>query len=94
MKICPAYVSKTHSNCEKQINLLKIPSKEKEGWHYLAVKKLSGLVREITLKANGDFYCLNCFYLFKTKNELGCHERVCKNKYFVELLCKLKKIIY
>ena len=26
-------------NCEKQIILLMIPSKEKERWHYLAVKK-------------------------------------------------------
>ena len=39
-EICPAYISKIISNCEKQIIILTIPSKEKEGWHYLAVKKL------------------------------------------------------
>ena len=32
-------------------------------WHYLAVKILSALIRGITSKDDGDFYCLNCFYL-------------------------------
>ena len=35
---CPAYISKINSNCEKQIILLMIPNKQKEGWHYIAVK--------------------------------------------------------
>ena len=35
---CSAYISRINSNCEKQIMLLMIPSKWKEGWHYLAVK--------------------------------------------------------
>ena len=39
-EICPAYLSKINSNCKKQIILLMIPNKEKEGWHYFAVKKL------------------------------------------------------
>ena len=38
-EICPAYISNINSNCQKQIILLMIPSEEKEGWHYLAVKK-------------------------------------------------------
>ena len=42
-EICPAYISKINSNCEKQIIILMIPNKSKEGWHYLAVKKLSTL---------------------------------------------------
>ena len=46
-EMCPAYVSKTKLNCEKQIFLLMIPNKEKEGCHYLAVKKLSGLLFEL-----------------------------------------------
>ena len=33
-----AYISKHKSTCEKQIFLLIIPNKGKEGWHYLAVK--------------------------------------------------------
>ena len=36
---CPAYISKINSDCEKQIILLMILNEEKEGWHYLAVKK-------------------------------------------------------
>ena len=31
-------------------------------WHYLAVKRISGLLRGITPNHNGDFYCLNCFH--------------------------------
>ena len=30
-KICPGYISKTNSNCEKQIILLMMPNVEKEG---------------------------------------------------------------
>ena len=37
-EIIPAYISKIKLNCEKQIILLMIPNKKKEGWHYLAVK--------------------------------------------------------
>ena len=40
--MCPSYISKINSNCEKKI-LLMILNKEKKGWHYLAVKKLSTL---------------------------------------------------
>ena len=38
-EICPVYLSKTDLNCEKQLILLMVPNKEKEGRHYLAVKK-------------------------------------------------------
>ena len=37
-EICPAYILKINSHCEKQIILLTIPNLEREGWHYLAVK--------------------------------------------------------
>ena len=65
-KIYHAYISKHNSNHEKQIILFMISNGEKrEGksagrWHYLAVKKLSALLRGITSKHNGDFCCLNC----------------------------------
>ena len=45
---CPAYISQNNSNCEKQIIQLMIPNEEKEGWHYLAVEKLSALLHAIT----------------------------------------------
>ena len=46
--ICPAYISKINSNYEKRIILLMITNAEKEGRHYLAVKKISALLRGIT----------------------------------------------
>ena len=49
-EIFPAYISKTNSNCKKQIILLMIPNEEKEGCYYLAVKKLSALLYGITSK--------------------------------------------
>ena len=73
-KICPAYVSKHNLNREKQVILLTISKGEK--WHYLAVKKLSVLLRGITSKHHGDFYCLNCFHSFQTGNKLQSHKRV------------------
>ena len=57
MEICLTYVSKVNSNCEKQIIFLMIPNEEKEGWHYLVVKKLPALLRRITSKNNGNLYC-------------------------------------
>ena len=48
-------------------------------WHYLAVKSLSALLRHITGNNNGDFYCLNCFRSYTTKNRLKKHKKVCKN---------------
>ena len=53
-----------------------IPNEEKEGWHYLEVKKLSILLRKITSKYHGDFYCLNCLHSFRTENKLKCHEKI------------------
>ena len=41
-----------------------------ENWHYLAVKKLSRLLRGITLNNDGDFYCLNCFHYTEQKKHL------------------------
>ena len=48
-------------------------------WHYLAVKSLPALLREITSNHHGDFYCLNCFHSYTTHNKVKKHERVCNN---------------
>ena len=50
-----------------------------EKWHYLAVKKLSALLRGITSNNHGDFYCLNCLHSYRTKEKLEKHEKVCDN---------------
>ena len=67
-----AYVPKNNSSREKQVIILMISNGEKL-WHYLAIKKLSELLRSITSKNNGDFYCLNCLYFFRIKNKLERH---------------------
>ena len=48
-------------------------------WHYLAVKSLPALFRGKTSKHAGDFYCLNYFCLYRTKNKLKKHKKVCEN---------------
>ena len=49
-------------------------------WHYLAVKRLLALSREINSKHHADFYFLNCFHSFATENKPQLHKRVCENK--------------
>ena len=39
-------------------------------WHCLVVKRISGLLRGITSRHNGDFYCLNCLHSYTTENKL------------------------
>ena len=64
-------------------------------WHYLFVKRLSALLKEVTSKHYGDFYCLNCFYSFATENVLKKHENVYKNHdyCYVEMPDKYNNIL-
>ena len=64
-------------------------------WHYLAVKRLYALFREIASKYERDFYCLNYFHLFRTKNKLKKHKNVYENYdyCYVEMPEKDNKII-
>ena len=50
-----------------------------EKWHYLTVKILSGLLRGITSNHKEDFYCLNCFCAYSTKNKLEEHKKICEH---------------
>ena len=54
-------------------------------WHYLAVKKLSALLRGITSKHFGDFYCPNCLHFFRIKNKLESQKKASENKDFCNL---------
>ena len=56
-----------------------------EGWHYLTVKNPSALLREITSKHHGDFYCPNRLHSFATENKPKSH-KVCKNKDFCNIV--------
>ena len=45
----------------------------------LTVKGLPALFRGITSNHEEDFYCLNCFHSYSTKNKLKKHQKVCEN---------------
>ena len=92
-KINIAYKSKHNLTREKQVILLMIRNGEK--WHYLTVKNLSGLLRGITSNHNADFYCLNCFCAYSTKNKLKKHKKICENHDYchVEMPTKDNNII-
>ena len=49
-------------------------------------KKLPALLRGITSKNNGDFYCLNYLHSSKTKNKLELYEKVCEIKDFCNVI--------
>ena len=72
-----SYKSKHNLTCDKQVILLMITDGEK--WHYLTVKNLPGLLRGITSSHQEDFYCLNCFCSYRTRNKLEVHKKICEN---------------
>ena len=92
-KIQVAYESNQNLTCDKQLILLMITDGEK--WHYLVVKNLSGLFRGITSNHKEDFYCLNCFRSYRTRNNLEAHKKICENHNYcnVEMPTKDKNII-
>ena len=86
------YKSKYNLERENQVILLMIIDGEK--WHYLFVKSLSVLFRGIISKHDRDFYCLNCFQSYSTKNKLKKHKKVCESHHYcyVEIPEKDNKI--
>ena len=89
-----AYKSKYNYKRDNQVILLMMTDGEK--WHYLAVKNLSPLLIVITSNHKGDFYCLNCFRSYRTKEEkLKKHEKVCNyhDYCYVEMPDEYNKIL-
>ena len=64
-----------------------------EKWHFVAVKKLSALLRRITSEHHGDFYCLNCFHSFATESKFQSHKRACEIKILVMYYTKILEFI-
>ena len=89
-KIHLAYKPKHNLTRKKQVILLMITDGEK--WHYTAVKRLSGLLRGVTGNNNGDFYCLNCFHLYRTENKLEKHKKICENHDYCHVEMREKSI--
>ena len=92
-KIQLAYRSKNNLTCNKPMILLMITDGEK--WHYLVVKNLAGLLKGITSTHEKDFYCLNCFHSYRTKNKLESLKNICENHDYchVEMPTKDNNII-
>ena len=80
MNINPVHISKQNSNHEKKKKKKKKKSFSDSKWrrNHLAVKKISALLRGITSKHVGDFYCLNCLHSCKTKNKLESQKKLVK----------------
>ena len=57
-----------------------------EGINYSSV-----LVRGITSKYDGDFYCLNCLHSSKIDIKLKSHEKLCKNEDFCGIVIPSQK---
>ena len=87
----PSYVSKLNPIRDQQVVILMIPNGEKSKansdgkWNSLAFKR-SGLLRRITSKHHGDFYCLNCLSCFVTEKKLESHKNLCENKDFCNVI--------
>ena len=76
-KIRLAYKSKYNFKRENQVILLMLTDGKK--WRCLAVKSLPALRRGITSNHLGDFYCLNCFHSYSTKEKHKKYEKVCND---------------
>ena len=72
-----AYRSESNNKRKKQVILLMITDGKK--LHYLDVSNLSALLQGYLSNHEGDFYCLNCFCSYTTKNKLKEHEEICNN---------------
>ena len=91
--ICVAYKSKYNNKRKKQVILLMITNGKKQ--HYLAVTDISALFQKISSNHDGDFYCLNYFSSYTTKNKLKEHEEICNNhdSYRIDMPSLAEKIL-
>ena len=54
-------------------------------------RKTPDLLRVIISKLNGDWYCLNCLYSFRTKIKIEQHIKQCENKNFCKVIISSEK---
>ena len=77
-KIISVACRSEHNNKHKKKVILLMITDDKK-WHYLAETNLSELLQGNSSNHRGDFYCLNCFSSYTTKNKLKEHEEICNN---------------
>ena len=53
-------------------------------------KNCQKLLRGITTKHHGDFYCLNCLHSFPREKKLESHKKLCENKDFCIIIVPSK----
>ena len=63
-------------------------------WHYLTVKSLLALLRGITSKYDGDFYCLNCFHSYSSEKKLKNMKKYVMTMIIVMEKCLMKTTKY
>ena len=63
-----------------------------EKWHYLAIKKLSPLLKGITSKHDGDSSFLNCHYLTLFSIHLGQKINLKSMKIYVKIMIMKKNL--
>ena len=66
-----------------------------DGIILLYVKTFPALLRGITSKHDGDFYCLNCFHTYSTKDKPKKHKGVCEKHdyYYLKMPKEVNKIL-
>ena len=78
---------------KKQVTLLMIDDGKKHP--SLSVTNLSALLQGKSSNHEEDFYCLNCFNSYTTKNKLKKHDDICNNHNScrIEMLKWIEKIL-
>ena len=69
MDIYSVYYLKINSNCEKQVIILMIPNEKKEGWYYLAIKKIISIIKKINVKMPCCFLLFELSSFFSNKKQ-------------------------
>ena len=88
-----AYRSEHNNKRKQQVILLMITNGKKS--HCLAVTSLSALLEGVSSNDKDDFYCLNYFSSYTSKNKLKEHEEICNNhdSYHIEMPRQVEKIL-
>ena len=92
-KLSPGCRSEYNNKRKNQVVLLIINNSKK--FYYLAVTNLSALLKRISSNYKEDFYCLNWFNSYTSKNWLKEHEEICNNhdSYWEEMPKQVEKIL-
>ena len=66
---------------------------DREGFHYLAVKKTASAIKKITSTDHSNFYCLNCLHSFAIEIKREHYQKICEKKDFRNVLMSSEETI-